>query len=629
MDTSLNTGVVPLPQDPVLALPPTRTFADVDLDDFGRSFFSAVDRFLAPGPATSAYQADASSYETVARARRTIADEYSRYEVDWLFPDAHRGSPDDLEEAREAFGQQMRQALGSAYAIDTVIQYPVVFDDPLPSSVTDRIALFGQVRRSGATDPASAAGLSTAKVDAAAGSGGQTSLLTFLYGTPEIEEEKEASLDLVYDVSHVEYYLEPKSSGSDDQAPPSIWLQLVDPYPAGAPHVGPAGQETQIPLVLREYPTPPTTITQIATQGGGSEKCGEGDLRLATSWHLDYQYQARLTVHDQIWTTVRYNTDLSASGGSSLDAALGEERYTLFQALARFIAVYGVIGPQILDLQPSTPPDVVRAFAAAVATVASNSDWTEEAAALRVGLTTVEDEFVVTDVVESESGGMATRKITMCPGTSIVYEALVQIEPFNPAAQPTGARAARPIAARSSDTDGCQTVIYEAPASETFVTHQIEVDCLSVLVTENALAGVQLARNAELLGAKPQKEYIYRTPLVRFTQPVTPFIDNATPVDVPSQVQRPNPPTLANWIDALLEKLLANTGDLEAVAALLDMGRIATASGAPANEAIYRRLKMETRFAYPLATVGGGQNIQTSLFQSSHQFGLSQANPML
>jgi|GEM_PF-2361484 len=606
MDTSLNTGVVPLPQDPVLDLPPTRTFADVDLDDFGRSFFSAVDRFLAPGPATSAYQVDASSYETVARARRTIADEYSRYEVDWLFPDAHRGSPDDLEEAREAFGQQMRQALGSAYAIDTVIQYPVVFDDALPPSVTDRIALFGQVRRSGATDPASAAGLSTAKVDAAAGSGGQTSLLTFLYGTPEIEDEKEADLDLVFDVSHVEYYLEPKSSGSDDEAPPSIWLQLVDPYPTGAPHVGPDGQRTDIPLVLREYPTPPTTIAQIATQGGGSDACGGSDLRKATSWHLDYQYQARLTVHDQIWTTVRYNTDLSASGGASANAALAQERYTLFQSLARFIAVYGVIGPQILDLQPTTPPDVVRAFAAAVATVASNSDWTEEAAALRVGMTTAEDRFVVTDVVESESGGVAKHKITMCPGTTVVPGALVQIAPFDPASLAAGRRAPRPATGRGTSADDCQEVTYDAPASETFVTHQMEVDCLSVLLTENALAGVQLARNAELLGTEPQTEFIYKTPLVRFTQPVTPFIDNATPVDVPSQVQAPSPPTLANWIDALLETLLANTGDLETIVALFRPGRIATPAGDPADEAIYRRLKMETRFAYPLATVGGG-----------------------
>jgi len=194
----------------------------------------------------------------------------------------------------------------------------------------------------------------------------------------------------------------------------------------------------------------------------------------------------------------------------------------------------------------------------------------------------------------------------MCPGTSVVPGALVEIEPFDPTALSGGVRTARPATGRGTTADGCQKVTYEAPISETFVTHQIEVDCLSVLLTENALAGVQLARNAELLGAEPQGEFIYKTPLVRFTQPVTPFIDNATPVDVPNQVQKPDPPTLANWIDALLEKLLADAGDLKAIAALFKTGGLGTGEGAPADEAITRRLKMETRFAYPLPSVAGG-----------------------
>ena len=38
--------------------------------------------------------------------------------------------------------------------------------------------------------------------------------------------------------------------GAPGEARPSIWLQLVDPYPQGVPHVGPAGALTKIPVVL-------------------------------------------------------------------------------------------------------------------------------------------------------------------------------------------------------------------------------------------------------------------------------------------------------------------------------------------------------------------------------------------
>ena len=217
------------------SLPVQMSFSDIDVDDYNRTFFAAVDGFLAAASATAAWQIDPSSYETVANSRKSLADLYSANEVQWLFtsPAKFIGTDAELAEGREDFGQQLRGALGAAYKIDTIVQMDVTFTAELPDNVGKRLQIFGQVQdtsgQSGTTGDSF--GLSTARVDVPGGSGSRRGTFTFLYGLTDVKLEEEASvtLDLQWAATHLQVFLDDDDS-NDDAARPSVWLQFVDAF---------------------------------------------------------------------------------------------------------------------------------------------------------------------------------------------------------------------------------------------------------------------------------------------------------------------------------------------------------------------------------------------------------------
>jgi len=608
LDNSLNTAVVPLP---VLApslpqLPVQQLFTDVDLDQLNRGFFQAVDRMLAPAPASAAFQNARTAYTLIAQGREQLAEEFSANEVGWLFSpqSPFTGSVNQLTEAQESFEQQMRAALASAYAIDTVIQYPVAWSSPVPAAVKDQFSLFGQVQP---TQPGGTTGLSTAQVPVEPTGPG---LLTFLYGTPDIEDETERTLDLEFNVTHVQYFLEPANQTPEGEARPSLWLQLVNPYTSAPPHIGPAGTPTTIPLVYREYPTPPTLVSQTGVQESGAAM-NPGSLAQASQWRYTYQYQARLTAHDQLLSTLTYNTDLSASGSGGVQAtnrlAAGGP-YSLFESLARFSAAYAVLQPILNDSTDSRWPAAVTAFSSLVTEVVNNTDWNPTAALLtRTGLANITDTYGITDAPSGDN-----RRITLAwsptQGPSSFPGVTLAIEAIAPNGQPYPGQVPKSI-----DNGITDTYAANPPLQSDWVWHQVAVDSLNVMSAENALAGVQVQRNVLDL-PDPQGQswqvldtYIYKTPLVRFSQPVTPFIDDATPIDVaklPGAGEGPgcessSPDCLCQRIYTLMSDLVGNSRQLPVLLAARSQAGLA--GDAP------RRVKVQCGFQYALPAAVGGQ----------------------
>jgi hypothetical protein len=570
LDTRLDSGDVALPQLPPLQLPPTRTFVDVDLDRQARTLFSSIDGMLAPISATRTYQLDPASYEAIARSREAIARRYSVAEVDWLFDYAARGDDPtelatDLAAARTAFEQQMRQSLLSAYAIDTIVQTKVVWNQPVDASVADRVSLFGQVQQTAGSLRAATAGdgsstgdpfgLSTARVPVVPGAGGQVGLFGFTYGAPGISEAKQVELDLEYALTHIEYFLEPASETPVGQARPSLWLQLVDPYAGGTPpHIGTG--KTIIPLILREYPTPPTTLTQSGIRDDASADAGQDPLTTASSWSFAYRYQAQITAHDEVVSEITYNTDLSVSNARGAQAAmLAASGFTLFESLVRFTAALEQLQPV---LEAGTSPAAVEAYATLATQLADNTTWTgtqtpAARAASGGSLGTVTDAYTITDVVETTVAAEQQRLITLCPGTVSWPHAAIGIEAIDVSRKPP-----RPYPDQQQGSDGgCVTDRYVADIVDDWVTHQVTVEGLDVRVTENGLAGVLLRRNAvPVAGLVPRAEFIYSTPMVRFTQPTTPFLDVATAIDIAALPDQRGT-TLEQRIETLLQDLLA------------------------------------------------------------------------
>ena len=619
---ALESGIVPMPNTPPILAPlgQNQTFVDVDLDALNRNFFAAVDRALGPGLSSSIFQANRPAYNALAMGREQLAVGYSTNEIDWLFnaQAPFTGSPDQLKAARENFEQQMRAELMTAYSVDTIVQFPVQWNTALPAGAAGQISLYGQVQPVGVpafkrvktktltVEPGSSPNFSTAQIDVP--DSGQTSLLTFTYGTSEIADVSEISVTLQLNVSHIQVYTEPASATPPDEARPSLWLQIItsndSASQAALPNtlipIGPANTPTIIPLVYRQYPTPPTILMQSGLAGGdssGKKQCNfENLLTQAAAWHYTLQYQAQITAHDRLLASIAYNTE-TVSGNSLLtNNAQGPLQYTLFQALCRFTAAYPIL-QAILEV-PADPnfSAAAGALAQLVQDVANNSDWNPSLTnALGASKQPVTDQYTVTDLpVENTSSRIIT--LTWPTVESSLPGASINVVAIAPDGTPYAGQTPGKVPNGITDT-------YTAapPISADWVAHQLEVDCLNVLTAENARPGVQIERNLIILEDVHDnswtaiQEFVYMTPFVEAAQPVTPFIDNTTPIDV---AKLPNstpiagcpssPASLCQRIGTILNDLLTTPTQLEARH---------TAASEPSS--IYM-LKIACGFQYPI-----------------------------
>lgn len=612
LDNTLNSAVVPLPTLPPLpqdlrTLPASQLFTDVDLDVLNGAFFQAVDLMLTPALAAATFENARDAYTAVANGRTRLSSLYSAKEIDWLFEanSPFTGPPAQLKMAQDAFGQQMRAALATAYTTDTIVQYGVSWAKAPPPAVDGMYELFGTIRPSeGGTLPT---GYTLSAPHVPISSSG-ASVLTFLFGLNDVKDAASVTLDLTFDITHIQHFLEPASATPADQARPSIWLQLVD---AGAsPHVGPAGTETVIPLVLRQYPTPPTLIRQQAVQGGGSTQSpSTNPLVAAAAWHLQYAYQVQLTAHDSIVTAVTYNTDLTVSNGASSAPTLqlgGPTQYTLFEALARFSAAYTIMQKVLASPTSQYWVGAITCFAQLVQDVVDNSTWNPNPAALAAGgpLVRITDQYEVADV--AQSGGSRTATISWDTTQSSFAGASVWIEALNPTSlAPYPNQVQQRLPNSLIDTYTPQPAL-----ADNWIVHQVEIDDLNVLAAENALAAVQVERNLIVMdGSRAKPEFVYMTPVVSATQPITPFIDNATPIDVAklpsggggcSACTQTNPPgtaSICQRIYTVMTDLLTNEVSGTALAA----ARLA----AGLDDSSPRRMKMACSFQYPVSSAGG------------------------
>ncbi len=672
LDNTLNSATVPLPKMPpnLPSLPAQRQFVNVDLDQLNRAFFQAVDDVLGAASAAKAFEVAPDAYTAIARGRETLAQKYSTYEVDWLF-DAQSpftGTTSQLSVARTVFEQQMRSALMTAYSVDTITQYDVIWNKPVSSAADGYIELFGLVEamlqgayswqagtltaktvnahalsngdrvlmvfamQSGQTPPNGVysvtvvdattftivltggtgngtfvgtrqnAGLSTAHV--AINSKGP-SPLTFLYGNPDVADRATIPFDLRFNVTNLQYFLAPP--GAPGEARPSLWLQLIDPYPPqDIPHIGPAGALTTIPVVFRQYPTPPTLVSQSWTP----PTTPPVTIANGAEWNYLYTYQVFLAAQDQVNSAITYNTDLRPPQSNARLKALGADDgpYDLFTALARTSAVTDVIRPFLQDLESPKWTDSIGMFANCVTEVTKNTDWNPSLAfgkALR--LANVTDTYVIVDKLDDDR---TTQHINLSWTAEQGESSFAGVTLTLTALDPAKNLAPYPNQQSKSNPESIDVTVQNASTGGVGVAHLISVNALNVLAAENAIAGVQIERNYIELTSNDGKnwyvvpEFVYMTPLVRPSQPVTPFIDNAKPVDVaklPSlgsgDACPPSPSSLCQRIYTVMANLLADPVQARS----LSDAHLA----AGVTSGTTRRVKVGCSFRFPVPSATG------------------------
>jgi hypothetical protein len=605
LDTSLRSGTVAMPNDltALSSLPDKRTFNDVDLDDIARAAFAAIDSALGAESASNMFRQSHDLYGQVAYAREDIADRYSDNEVTWLLKDdTFIGDASDLCQGRDQMAQQMRAALSSAYAVNTIVQTKVVFNQPLPENMGNRLQLFGQMQRptnENSIEDAGGFGLGTARVDVPSGNGGQAATTTFLYGVTDqkIEDSRYQQFPLEWAVSHLQVFLEDRVIDyceHGEAAPPSIWLQLINSF-ASAPKMG----DTIIPLAYREYPTPPTMIVQTAKRD--TEDAGT-TLADQTRWIYTSTYQARLSAADEITLNLIYNTGGSTQSADMFNAVddAAEVTYTLFEALVRFQSGYQILQPQMSPITKDTPIDVLTAFATLVTQLANNSDWTPKTDLFSGGnapLYTLEQDLVT----DRKNDNNDERLITLTPDPLAATPNPWIGDKCITALDPTTMKP-YPDENESCSTSGQKVVTHSytpvPPLNGNFVTHQVKVKGLTTLLYENGNSGIGVRRNASLYPDDTvfsNPEFIYQTPIVALTNPLTPFVDNPTPVAIyPTVVSQPQM-DLGDYIRLTLEAMMGLTETNPGVSTQIE------GTAPPAN----RRLKIDARYGFPIGSPSG------------------------
>ena len=249
----------------------------------------------------------------------------------------------------------------------------------------------------------------------------------------------------------------------------------------------------------------------------------------------------------------------------------------------------------------------------------ANTDWNPPSSfAVAGGLATVTDNYVVTDEL---LGDLTTQQIQLSWPANQGESSFANVTLALTALDPTSKNLApypnqRPITPTKPDS-----LLYEvddAPIGGLGVAHLIEVAALNVLAAENALAAVQVERNLITLDApdgtpwQVVPEFVYMTPQVRPSQPVTPYIDNATPIDVttlPNQGSGAacpsSPSSLCQRIYTIMADLLADPVQARSL--------LAAHLAAGVTSGTTRRVNVACSYRFPIPSVTEGTFDSTSI----------------
>lgn len=538
--------------------PMAKTFAGVDLDVWARPFLAAVDEFLSPVYASAAILVDqtlgTNYYNDVLNAKKAIAAAYNplvqNLNVDALSPVYES----EREAAAAALEQMLLTALSSAYTTTSIVSYRVAVT---PAEGLAPAALFGK--------PAAAdeqAGLlseeysvSTARIALDSDS----TFLTYLFTARQPEQQQRFELDLAFKINALEYDI--RSLGPEfGEYNASSWLSFI--VPLSSDDLGVAA----IPVPLRAYPTPPSLVEQQAVRQFDDQSA----LSLADThrWLYRYVYEPVSAAQDRIHTTIRFNVQ------SAVAHARLAETPDLFQALAMFTNVYAALQADMINILGRLTQNSRAEEFQAASTVLQNFTFLVSAAAqawpswlqarsryMTVPLSEQDLEYCVEEF-ENADGQFQINMTRL----SVAVEVGEFPEPFfegYTTVQVLLAEGRRGYVFRSNDNPEAYLSRAEADAVR---VRSVEFAGLDILATQNAWAGVFVARNENLFDeqhicggdVKTNPNFLYRTPTVRFSNVVTPLLDWGKPFNIATLHSDLKPPQrLSTWLQVMFQSFFA------------------------------------------------------------------------
>lgn len=565
----------------------TKNFTGINMDNWAAQALGAIDVFLSSDYAVPGFlvdqlkvdeekvwlqeqEIDAATYlEAITNAKKQLAKVISE-EVEPILTAPYVPNTNDpsssLGNAQAQFEQQLLNQLSNAYDINALVQLKVTAQSDFKPSGNNKIAprLYGApyVKGSGVLEN-NEYSISTAKVQLNPDSAvSDDSYLNFTFSTKNVKSQTSVPLTMSYVVTHIEFDIN-EVPGIDGYLG-SNWLTFIIPADIETP-VDPASEVLQqsmgtidIPVVLRNYPTAPTFTTQVGDAIKIPEQNTTADkLAMASQWEYVYAFTEDQAAQDKIFSEIEFN--LIQNDAKTLFKAGSRD---LFNDMAQFVTVW----PQVLQdfnkylcgitaASTSSDPNLTNAYAALQTFVTLTNNlaiaWSQFTGIAPVrsseGATKRAYDFMIRQ--QDDNGRLLLSIVPQEAISPADYQMLrnnqavsTVVLPQAPFVSIEGYTKVPATDAKGNileneywyQVEGSKPAVYLSWAdSLTIPLRTVHVNELNVLQFQYAWAGLSVIRNEDLIPFNPTvNDFIYRTPLVKFSNKLIPLLSNDTLIDV-------------------------------------------------------------------------------------------------
>ncbi|MGG6231466.1 LysM peptidoglycan-binding domain-containing protein [Tenacibaculum sp. SDUM215027] len=581
-----------------------KNFTDVDMDIWGKQCLDAIDLFLSSEYAVPAFlvdqlkqkeeeevlkglETDATSFlEAITKAKSLLAETIStKVEPILTAPEVNEARKLN---AQEKFKQQLLIQLGNTYSVNTVVQMQVTAESGIARKEANQIAprLYGTPSIvNNAEGDSKLYSISNAKIQLDYEDGEKTSDISFIFSTKNSKEFTSVALGMDYQITHVEFDITDVPDVKGYQA--SKWLtfivpvnlaETVEPNFDNSPLQQSLGT-VDIPIVLRNYPKPPTLTTQEGKAVSVAGNTTKETLEKASEWNFTYTYSEDQAAQDQIYSDIRFNI-FDSKNNKSLRKASSRN---LFNDMAQMVSVWSSVLNDmtkyltlISPTSDETDSNLNKAFSAMKAMVQITNNlavaWSEHnnnnnniAASNNSSLVKTQEPTSVYNFIIQQNedsyftttcdcqGGKECKRLVVSivlPENMSEIDKQLFLNKFSLAEIPNAPLINIKNYTRVQATDESGTPIENSywyvkdpkaktkkylgyPCSFEIPNRTVEVNGLNVLQFQNTWAGIAVIRNEGLVEDNPTNpEFIYRTPLIRFSNKLIPLLSNNTEINI-------------------------------------------------------------------------------------------------
>ncbi|HEX8130154.1 MAG TPA: hypothetical protein VF527_13710, partial [Pyrinomonadaceae bacterium] len=550
------------------------TFTGVDLNAWANTALSAIDTFLAPsfaGPAfivDSLFNADPEKNGYLAKIlkhKETLANAIASTVSPILVTSAT--DQVSLEAAEEKLRQSLLNRLSNAFIVTAITVIPVAgagTNEPSEPGTVNQPRFFGQPLGELVTDGLEASdtsdsernySLSTGKISLPPQQVAPSSL-AFLFSSKNVKQQPYVQLKLSYALTHLEHNI--RNVPGIENYEQSSWIQFVNgPFvtPISASVEKEVVQPTNIPIVLRALPTPPTIVAQTGLPTiepqleGDDAQSGTTPDQLA-EWDYSFGYSYQNSAQDSVNATVEFNL-------ADTNTMLASDGDILFDPLAQFVTINPAIANDFANFlrkvnSGSTQADpavinakaALAAFETIVGNVAAAYDaWANPQLMMDAGgevprlqytfdIVLVDDKgnarVDIDDVAIKQLGGSsnALPKLTL-PIIKIKPDTY-QWEPEVPPAEP-------PVSYKYKLITSGKASGGEVKDDDVYLSYKdaldtagriVSINVLNVFSLQNAWAAVAVTRNQFLVpNVATTETFKFSTPEVKFAAPLVPLLN--------------------------------------------------------------------------------------------------------